>query len=306
MSRIFFYTGWKRVDRTPDLGGPKVGQQHVQILQQGGFDARIVLDGRRRWLSPLDSYEEEIAVKGHTFRREVTPSDVVVVPAIASPRIDSIPGDRKVLMVQNGGLLFESLPLEETDRYPWQSPSVEAVICVSEHDRALIEQCGPTCPVHRVYNQVDPERFDPLPWQERDDLILAVTPRPYKNPWHTATVCHAVRARALARRRRNPDGEVIVPSVRVIQGLQPSEVEDLLVRAKTLVFPSVVEGFPLLALEAVMAGTPVVAYRNQPCDEYMPDAYLHEVGDFEKMVELTETFLQAGPEESVHELRHQA
>lgn len=306
MSRIFFYTVWEQVEPEPTQGGPKVVQQHLQILQAEGYDARVVLDGKRRWFSRLDPHERGIAIKGGTFRQQLSPSDVVVVPAVASPMIDSIPGDRKVLMVQSGGLLFRSLPLEGTDRYPWRHPEVEAVICVSEADRTTIEKCCPTCAVYRVYNQVDPNRFDSPPWDERDDLVLAVTPKPVKNPWHTATVCHMVRSRAMARTGQSPAPADVVPSVRVIEDLEPNEVAELMSRAKMMVFPSVVEGFPLLVLEAAMAGVPVAGYRNQSIGEYMPDRYLHEISDFASMAELIEQFLAADPDDQIHELREQA
>lgn len=306
MSRIFFYTAWDGIDPNPRAGGPKVLQKHVQILQEHGLEARVVLGGKSRWLARLNAVERDLAVKEHDFENRIAAHDVVVVPAIHSADVDAIPGRRKVILIQNGGLLFDTLPLESGMRHPWHHPDVEAVICVSEYDRRLLELTEPSCPVHRVYNQVDPDRFEPVTWDERDDLILASPLNDYKNPWHTKAVCHLVVSRSRARRERTAADGPRRPSVRVIQGLPPEEVETLLARAKVLVFLSVVEGFALLPLEAMMAGTPVVAYENQAHSEYMPDDYRHGLSDFESMVTTVEKMLDIDADDPWHRVREDA
>lgn len=302
---LYFYTGWKEVDPSPTAGGPKVLQQHVRILRKNGYDARIVLGRRTGWWSRLSSRDEDLALSKDSFARAVGPADVVVVPSVLCDGLDGIPGRRKVIMVQNGGLLFNSLTLENREAYPWLRPEVEGIICVSEHDRKLVELAAPSCPVHRVFNAVVPERFTPRPWEERENLVLASPLLPYKNPWHTAAICHVVRSRGLARAEAG-DGTRPAPTVRVIQGLSPPEVVDLLERAKVLVFLSVSEGFALLPMEAILAGTPVVAYRGQAYEEFLPDAYLHELSDFEGLVDTVERILALGPGDPSHRNREDA
>lgn len=211
-------------------------------------------------------------------------------------------------MVQNGGLLFNALPLEggehDWDGYPWHHPSVEGIICVSERDRELVELTKPSCPVYRVYNAVDPDCFEPIPWGERENLILASPLLTYKNPWHVSALCHMIQSRAAARAAMGDSGSV--PAVRVIQNLEPEEVQALLPKARVLVFLSVNEGFALLPLEAIIAGTPVVGYRNQAYGEFMPDAYLHDVSDFEGLVETVEVILALSPGDPWHRIREQA
>jgi len=310
VSRIFFYTAWDGVETDPKAGGPKVVQQHVRILREQSRDARIVLGGRGRWFGRLDDHERELAVRRHDFEKDVGADDVVVVPAIHSGRMDAIPGSRKVLMVQNGGLLFDSLPLDPPEALPWHHPDLEAIVCVSEHDRRLLELTEPACPVHRVFNAVVESRFEPVAWSDRENLILASPLNDYKNPWHTKAVCHAVVSRARARLdgddRAGTSRSPGVPSVRVIQGLPPEAVEDLLPRARVLVFLSVVEGFGLLPLEAIMAGTPVVGYRGQAYAEFMPERYLHDASDFESMVGTIEEILRLDADDPWHEVREEA
>lgn len=306
MPRIYFFTSWNHIPRIHTVGGPKVLQQNVRILRANGFDAHIVLGPGRKWWSRLAAHEQRIALKRKDFERRISAEDVVVVPAVHSHRLDRIPGRRKVIMVQNGGLLFDAFSLEQTPSYPWHDSTVEGVICVSERDRQLVRLATPACTVYRVYNSVDPDRFRPLPWSEREHLILASSLTVYKNPWHVKALCHMVRSRAESRSRDRTLDASRVPTIRVVQGLKPAEVSDLLGRARALVFLSVNEGFGLLPLEALVAGTPVIGYRRQAYGEFMPDSYLHGVSDFEGMVEQLEMILALRPDDPWHRIREEA
>lgn len=308
MPRVFFHTAWSHIDPHPKAGGPKVGQQHVKILRENGIDARFVLGGKRRF-SRMSSHEKAIAVRPNRFADIVTDEDVVVVAAVNSHRLDSIPGRRKILMVQNGGLLFKTLPgdvaAQGGEAYPWHRPSVEGIICVSERDRELLRLVKPAGPIYRVYNAVQPRRFRPLPWEQREDLLLASPLLAYKNPYHVSALFHMIRSRALAP-KGNGAAPRNAPTVRVIQGLEPPEVEQLLPRAKALIFLSVNEGFPLLPLEALLSETPVIGYENQAFGEVMPGEYLHGVSDFEGMVAKVEKILEMRPDDPWHDIRFRA
>lgn len=283
MDRIFFLTGWRDVPSAPTAGGPKVLLQHVGILRAAGLDAHVVVFPRwtERWLGSPPT--PTVAMSRRRFEAVADEGDVVVVPAVRMDDLRGHPG-RAVLMVQNGSLLFRGMDLTGTEAYPWHGTNLAGVITVSEHDRRLVEMARPGCPVCKVFNTADPETFVPTPWSRKEPLIVTAPLLEYKNPWHTSIVIHLLRSRRLAAGERPPE-------VKVLQGVHPSEMPGWLGRASALIFLSISEGFGLLPMEAVLCGTPVVAYPGQAHDEFLPPDYLHTVSDFAGMVETLESIL---------------
>lgn len=272
----------------PQMGGPKVVQQHVRILNQHGFDARIVLGGRRGgWLSRLTSRHPEYVVTRSEFEKTVSPQDFVVLPAVRADESQRLPGEKKVLFVQNGALLFNSMKLDATGTYPWHSAGLRAIICVSDYDKCLLELLSPACPVYRAINSVKLDDFPFVPWERKENLVLTAPLLPYKNPWHTATVCHLLLSRSDAG-----VGIVPRPEVKAVQRIPAAEVPTLLGRAKILLFLSTSEGFGLLPAEAMMSGTVVVCYRGQAYQEFVPEECMHAVGDFDAIVKTIEQLLR--------------
>jgi len=288
MSRIFFFTRWPVVEDEPRSGGPRMLQQKVRVLRSAGHDARIVLGGETSWFRRLASDRHELAISLREFKRTVGDEDWVVVPAIHAEKLRSLPGEKKVLMIQNGGLLFESLPQPGGTRYPWRDGALRAIICVSRYDVELVEMASPDCPVYHIDPGISEIDFEGRPWGERENLVLTAPLLPYKNPWHTKTLAHLLVSRATAG-----TGAREVPRIQILQDLPHAEVIDLMGRAKLLVFVSLCEGFGLLPLEAALAGTPVLGCRNQPYQEFLPEDCLHAPGDFRSMVESAEEILDA-------------
>jgi hypothetical protein len=286
--RIFFAMNWSSVNKEPQSGGPKILQQHVRILNEHGFDARIVLAERRmKWLSGLGSRPADHTMMQPDFERTVSDRDFVVLPAVRAAATGTVRGAKKVLFVQNGSLLFTSLDLQGAGPYPWHSPGLHGIICLSKYDQHLLGLLGPTCPVYHVHSSVDADRFPLVPWEQKENLIVTAPLLPYKNPWHTAGVCHLVLSRSDAG-----IGVTRRPTVKTIQGIPPTEVPALLGKAKVLVFLSTSEGLGLLPAEALLSGTVVVCYRGQAYQEFMPEEYMHAVGDFDSIIRTVEQVLE--------------
>lgn len=258
--RIFFYSHLKRVPVPPKTGGQKVIRQHIQMLLDEGFDAYQVVTG---WL-PL--HPDLPVVTFWRLKQIIRPDDFLVVPTIYAGQVGELPGEKKVLLNQNGALLLSKLS-RDTAVYPWERDDVVAAICTSTYDVDLMEMLGVDVPIHRVYNCVDTSGVEPLPWTEREEVICTPPLTGRKNRWHSLMLAHLARSQ--------------MRSVRIteIHGLRPPEAMDTLSRAKAFLFPSVNEGFGLLPLEAACLRVPVIAYRNQPYGEFLPDACLFAPGD---------------------------
>lgn len=147
------------------------------------------------------------------------------------------------------------------------------IITVSEWQRALLQERLGKRPIDVVYNGVDLELFDRVQAGPRKPyqviFLSALTAR--KN------VADAIRAVARARRHFPQLHLVIVSHGGDQEGLvrrecerkefisyvrQPSHEEKirLLKESALLLFPSRMEGFPLVPLEALSCGTPFVGY----------------------------------------------
>lgn len=258
--RIFFYSHLKRIPVPPNTGGQKVIRQHIQMLLGEGFDAYQVVTG---WL-PL--HPDLPVVTFWRLKKIIRPDDYLVVPTIYAGQMADLPGEKKVLLNQNGPLLLSKLS-RDTTVYPWERDDVVAVICVSDYDVELMEILDADIPIHRVYNRVDTSGVEPLPWSGREEVICTPPLIDRKNRCHSLMLAHLARSK--------------IRSVRIveIQGMRPPEAMDTLSRAKVFLLPSVNEGFGLLPLEAAYLRVPVIAYRNQPYGEFLPEACLFAPGD---------------------------
>jgi glycosyltransferase involved in cell wall biosynthesis len=281
--RIFFYARFPEPTRDPSLGGPRVVVQHAEILRDHGIPASIVFRPRRPWTRTSD----QLFVTERDFRRTVTDRDLVVLPGRFAHNAGDLPGERKVILTQLAAYTLASFPVEHGEPYPWHRSDVKAVLTSSEHNAGLIRLADPQCPVHVLPNRADIGRFTYREMGEKEDLLLLNNlSRPQKNPKHSKAVLNLLRSRS-RRSRAGMHGH----HVKVLDGIAPSAIPDLLARAKLLVFLSIDEGLPLLPLEAMASGTVVISYDIGPMNEYIPPEYLRPWGDIAGLVEIAESVL---------------
>lgn len=258
--RIVLYTRWKEIPDPPRTGGQRVALQHVRFLRRQGYDVHVVVTGR------FTSHPEIPTVRLRKLDRFIQPTDYMVVPTIHSGRMDELPRCRKVILNQNGPLFVSQLA-PDIPSYPWDHEDVVASICVSDHDVELMRMMGARGPVHRVFNRVDCSDVEPVPWEDRENLICTPPLIDRKNRWHSLVLAHLARSNLGLR-------------IVEILGMKPREAMETLARSKVFLFPSIAEGFGLLPLEAAYLRVPVIAFRHQPCDEFLPEECLFEPGDF--------------------------
>lgn len=257
---FFFYSHLKRIPIPPNTGGQKVIRQHIQVLLREGFDAYQVVSG---WF-PL--HPDLPVVTFWRLKQIIRPDDYLVVPTIYAGQVADLPGEREVLLNQNGPLMLSKISTD-TSVYPWERDDVVAAICTSSYDVDLMEMLGADISIHRVYDRVDTSGVEPLPWTEREEVICTPPLTGRKNRWHCLMLGHLARSN--------------IRNVRIveIQGMRSPEAMETLSRAKVFLFPSVNEGFGLLPLEAASLRVPVIAYRNQLYGEFLPGACLFAPGD---------------------------
>lgn len=276
--RVYFFVQLQRPVRVFSAGGPKVALQHVDILRRNGIDASLVYRHR--------TSSDPAFISEREFRRNLQPDrDVVVVPGRLAPRLNDIPGRIKVLFSQSSVYNLAAFGTKRNEPYPWHDGTLRAIICVSEHNAAIIRLSLPDCPVYTVSNRVDCERFHFVPFAEKRRLVaLNSMDRAPKNPIHMQMLLNVLRSRA-ARSGSGLD----MFDVAVIQGLSPEQVAQTLAAARCLLFLSPDEGFGLLPLEAMCAGTVVIAYDLAPMNEFLPPQYVRPWGDIAGLVELVES-----------------
>lgn len=259
--RIVLYTRWQKIPDPPRTGGQRVALQHLRILMRHGYDVHVVVTSR------FATHPEIPTVRLRKLGQFIRPTDYMLVPTIHSGRMDELPECRKVILNQNGPLFVSQLA-PDVPIYPWKRNDVVASICVSDHDVDLMRMMGAAGPVHRVFNRIDSSLVEPLPWSDREDVICTAPLIDRKNRWHSLVLAHLTRSNLGLR-------------IVEILGMGPREAMETLARSKVFLFPSIAEGFGLLPLEAAFLRVPVIAYRHQPCEEFLPEESLFEPGDIQ-------------------------
>lgn len=287
MPTIYFYGSIENSYAAPLRGGQQVTLRHVDVLRQNGFHPVIVttesplkrlLRGHVRVPSQFIHYSR--------FLRDVqVDSDVVVIPGRYLTKISDIPGNRKVVFSQGAFITFRSLGVRHYVDAPWRSPSLRAILCVSESNAQLFRLLNPTCPVLTIPNSVsgDIAIID----GNREDLVLIPSLNtPEKNPYDASVLVQLLRERLSAKASA-------ISRVKVIElkDYPHAEVMALMQRARLLVFLAIHEGLPLLPIEAMRAGVLVLAWDRPPMSEFLPRECLVPCGDFGQLLARAESVL---------------
>ncbi|WP_424934313.1 glycosyltransferase family 4 protein [Amaricoccus macauensis] len=149
------------------------------------------------------------------------------------------------------------------------------VIYISEtQKRAMAGYMGPRTRMHHVPNPVPLQDLEPVRASENDIFLFIGRFNPEKGAAIFAEAARKVGVRAVfigdgaeteAIRAVNPDAELV-------GWKSPAEVQDWIGRARALVFPSLwYEGQPLVPLEALARGVPVVCGTWSAAVEHVED-----------------------------------
>lgn len=274
--RVWFYGIRHSPKGDPPRGGQQIAMQHANILRGAGVEAWVVnAQGPLSRRNPLNAPEKgSVMAPEGWFRRTVrSDRDVVLIPGFRFREIADIPGDRKVLFSQNVFVTARAVGLRGT----WAHPDVMAIMCLSDGNAEIIRLANPDCPVVTVRVSVDPGRFRPA---QKERLVLSngLDIGCEKNPFDIAAIIQILRARG-----QETDGGPF--DFRALEGLRHEEVAELMGKARVLVFPSTHEGLGLLALEGMLAGSLVFAFRRAPMTEYLPRRCQFEFGDLGGMAD---------------------
>jgi hypothetical protein len=261
-------------------GGIKVIYRHVDLLNRNGLEAYVFhpRDGFR-----VTWFDNDTAIVGprelaQRFdpRRDVLvlPEDMAVQP---SAQVLLETRGRKVIFNQNVYFGFGAMGTSPPRRSPYRRADVRAVFSVSEHNAALLRFAFPDLPVCRLRLGVDRELFRFRPIARKRRVIAAAT----KAPMSMLTIRHVVDARAR-------DSALGGYRWRFVEAMSEREVATTLGDALVTVFCGVEEGFGLVPLEAMLAGSVVVAFDGGPADEFLPQRYRFAPGDIVGMVRFIE------------------
>lgn len=234
--RIYYLTP----DHQVPSGGIRVIYRHVDILRSLGMDARVLHRRpgfRCRW---FDNETMVTDVAAETIR----PGDVLVVPEVEVDVLDDVPrGVRRVIFNQNSHLTWKRQP-DAVRRNYTAGEDLEAVLCVSDHNRRMLRLAFPDAPVRRIGLSIDPAVFRPH-GSERPRRI-AYMPRRGRND--ARQVLAVLEAAGLLR-----GWEVVA-----LDGLSESEVARNLRLARIFLAFTSQEGFGLPAAEAMACGCYVI------------------------------------------------
>lgn len=227
-------------DHAAPSGGIRVIYRHVDILNACRIPA-AVLHRRRGFRCTWFEHETRITDVGAVT---VARGDLLVVPEVDVEVLERVPpGISRVIFNQNSHLTWRHAA-GEVARFYAPGPDLAAVVCVSDHNRQMLRQAFPDCPVRRVHLGIDPELF--APGDEPRPRLIAYMPR--RGQDDARQVLAMLEARGVLA-----SWEIVA-----LDGLPHGEVAARLKRARIFLAFTRQEGFGLPAAEAMACGCYVV------------------------------------------------
>ena len=252
--KIFYFA----YDHNRPTGGQKQVYRHVDILRKHKITAFVVhatKDFRLTWFP-----NNTRVIDQQRFLKTIQPEkDFVVLPEDISPQMHLFSDFQTVIFNQNTYLGLLSLVGIPT--CPITSINSKAILCVSNHNKELLEYLYPTLPCHLITNGIDTSKF-PLPVQKKKQIAFSGT----KNRHSIELLQAALHTRAQKGYNRLA-GWNWVP----IQNMSQEEVASTLQESAIFLQLHIQEGLGLLPMEAIHCGALVVAFRGGPLHEFLDE-----------------------------------
>jgi glycosyltransferase involved in cell wall biosynthesis len=262
--KIFYWMG----DITHASGGEKHSYQHVDLLNEAGFDAYAAhpKGARYTWFA-----NDTRVVCGDAIWKILDPhEDYLVIPEPLAPLVHTLPG-RKVIFNKNLYLGCSIFPPHAAPRpYPYTDRRVVAIFAVSEHNCRHLQFAFPAATIVRMYAGIDPElyRFHGLAEKTRR---IAITDKARDSLGVLLTL---LRARAQGGLNRLAEYQITF-----LKDMPGDRVASTLRESLMLISLSTREGLPRTVLEAMSCGCIVAAYGTGPLREILPPEYAFEPDD---------------------------
>lgn len=204
------------------------------------------------------------------------------------------PGFGRLDWLARLGLRLLASPLRRWDRRAANNPDV--MVANSTHTQAMIKKYYKR-DSEVVYPPVDTERFKPVGTDEpRRGFVTAGRQTPYKRIDLAVTACSELKVPLIVI-GNGPDHKKLEKlAARNVTFLTSVTDEDIVRHFQTalgFIFPTNVEDFGVTAVEAMAAGTPVIAYgKGGPLDYVVPGktGLLFEKQTVESLVKTLESF----------------
>lgn len=227
-------------DHSAPTGGIRVIYRHVDILNECGMNAAVLhrqAGFRCTWFEHTTKVTDVSAV---TIRG----GDILVVPEVDVMALEGVPsGIRHVIFNQNSHLTWRRAA-DRVARFYAPRPDLAAVACVSDHNRRMLRNAFPECPIRRIHLSIDPTMFR-----------LGKAPRPHRIAYMPRRGADDARqVLGLLQSRGTLDGWEIV----ALDGLTHGEVAAALRKTRIFLAFTRQEGFGLPAAEAMACGCYVV------------------------------------------------
>ena len=182
------------------------------------------------------------------------------------------PGFGRLDWLARLGLRLLVSPLRRWDRHAGQNPDV--MIANSSHTQAMIKKYYKR-DSEVIYPPVDIDRFKPVgPEEPRTGFVTAGRQTPYKRIDLAVAACTELKVPLIVI-GNGPDHKKLEKmagrSVTFLTGVTDEDIVRHFQTAQAFIFPTNTEDFGVTAIEAMAAGTPVVAYgKGGPLDYVVP------------------------------------
>ena len=204
------------------------------------------------------------------------------------------PGFGRLDWLARLGLRLLATPLRRWDRHAGQNPDV--MIANSSHTQAMIKKYYKRDSVV-IYPPVDVDRFKPVgPQEQRVGFVTAGRQTPYKRIDLAVAACTELKV-PLVVIGNGPDHKKLEKmagrSITFLTGVTDEDIVRHFQTAQAFIFPTNTEDFGVTAIEAMAAGTPVIAYgKGGPLDYVVPGktGLLFEKQTTESLVKVLNSF----------------
>ncbi len=278
--RIFYHC----FDTPRPTGGQKSTYQHVDVLNDAGFEAYAVHSSERYRLQWFDN-NTRVITWTNLWRLFDPQKDIMVLPENLGPKIFEFPG-RKVIFNKNIYYGYRSVSDIQPDTDPYSHPDLLGVLVVSGHNQQHLQFAYPDLPIFKVIEYVDARAFPFVSLAEKKRqgaYVSKLTP-------NLLSILHSFTARACYGHNAGKDFKWVL-----VDSLNEQQVSAVLRDSLIVLFPSVEEGLGRFPIEALLSGCIVLGPSSGPCQEFLPPTFQFPYGDAVSVVEAIERIIVPGP-----------